>query len=101
MSGQVTEFSFDAIMGKAGANRGWDENETWKRVGQDTISIGSQNVSTVHLRQEAKPGGGTNYHVAWDLWYDPVRHLFLKGHATVYSGNPLVTDFQVTAISAP
>jgi hypothetical protein len=101
LSGQVTESSFDAIMGKAGTNWSWTQNETWKRVGQDTISIGSQNVSTVHLRQEAKPGGGTNYHVAWDLWYDPVRHLFLKGHATVYSGNPPVTDFQVTAISAP
>jgi hypothetical protein len=51
LSGQVTESSFDAIMGKAGTNWSWTQNETWKRVGQDTISIGSQNVSTVHLRR--------------------------------------------------
>jgi hypothetical protein len=100
LSGRINETAFDAVMGKAGTSWSWNQNETWKRVGQDTIDIGSQNVNTVHLRQETKPGGGTNYHVAWDLWYDPVRHLFLKGHATVYSGNQTITEFQVTEISA-
>jgi hypothetical protein len=101
LSGQANEASFEAVMGKAGTSWSWSQNETWKRVGQDTISISSQNVSTVRLRMETTPAGGTNTRIAWDLWWDPVRHLFLRGHATVHSANQAIIEFQVTTISAP
>jgi hypothetical protein len=101
LSGQKNDATFDVVMGRSGKSWSWSSTEIWQRAGADTIKVGTQSTAATRLRYETKPGGGTNFHVVWDLWYDPVRHLLLKGHATALSGSPAVTDFEVTAISGP
>jgi hypothetical protein len=101
LSGQKNDGSFDVITTWAGRALSWSSTEVWQRIGQDTINVGTQSIAATRLRYESKPGGGTNLHVVWDFWYDPARHLLLKGHATVLSGRLRTTDFVVTAISGP
>ena len=56
----------------------WAGTETLARKSQEDLLIGGQVVSTIRLEYTYNSITGiTRY--AWSLWYDPERHLFVKG----------------------
>jgi hypothetical protein len=76
----------------------WSQTETWKRIGPDALTIDGHTINATKIQLETVPGPGATVGGVWDLWYDPARHLFLKGHT---SANFRVPDFQVLSVSGP
>ena len=99
LSGQSKEVSFEMTNSSPGYGS-WSGINTWKNTGSATISVGGRPTNVITLRSAFKGGGGSNYDGYWDLWYDPVLHLFVKGeeHAT---GGPVRKAFEVLSVSPP
>ena len=91
--GNATEARFQLTLGMRGRGYVWTQNETWRRVGQEVITIDGHVMDAVKLELVTEPGGGSTYYAVWELWYDPIHHFFLKGH--MKSGNARIQDFQV------
>jgi hypothetical protein len=66
-------------MGMAGKNYVWSNTERWRRIGPDKLTINGRNIDTVKIEYDTRAGAGSNYNAVWELWYDPLSHLLLKG----------------------
>jgi hypothetical protein len=102
LTGQITETSFDMTLNTVGRSQPWSGVESWKRTGQTTISVGGKPTNVITLHEAFKGGANSRYDAAWDLWYDPALHLFVKGHLTTDSGFAgRVRDFEIQSVSGP
>ena len=78
LAGQISEASYVVSGGFPGQACCWSGTETLARMGQEELLIGGQAVSTIRLEYTYNSVSGTTRY-AWQLWYDPKRHLFVKG----------------------
>jgi hypothetical protein len=100
LTGQTGETSFEMTLSLVGRSEPWSGIESLKRTGQATISVGGRPTNVILLHTAFKGTANSRYDAAWDLWYDPVLHLFVKGHLTTDSGFAgRVRDFEVVSLS--
>ena len=76
------------------------DTETWTRTGQAALTIEGRPVNVITLHYTEKGGASSNVDNAWDLWYDPIRHMWLKGEMRS-PGGPIRDTFEVTSVSPP
>jgi hypothetical protein len=87
LSGRNEQVSFEMTLNRPGSNYGsYSGTETWNRTGQTTITIGGRQTNVITLRETFKGGANTSFDGYWDLWYDPVLHLFVKGEQHTFGG---------------
>jgi hypothetical protein len=98
LSGHSDEVSFQMTNSRPGTSYIWSGTESWKRTGQATLSIGGRPTNVMTLHEMFKGGANTNYDVYWDLWYDPVLHLFVRGESH-FTGGPIRSFFEVLSVS--
>lgn len=100
LSGRVQEISYEMTISRANGSGGWSGIETWKRMGETTISVGGRPTKVIMLRESFKGGGNTNYDGYSDLWYDPALHMFVKieEHAV---GGPVRYALEVVSVTPP
>jgi hypothetical protein len=101
LNGTKPETTFDLTMGLAGKNNIWTLTHTLARTGQAPLTIDGRSVNTIALYDSVKGGANSPYDGDWSLWYDPVAHLFVKGHLDLRRGNSQVRNFEVTSITSP
>ena len=98
LSGQSKEVSFEMTNRRPGGGTSWSGIDSWKNTGSATISIGGRPTNVITLREAFKGGANTSYDGYWDLWYDPVLHLFVKGEQHAIGG-PVQNGFEVLSVS--
>lgn len=100
LSGKSDRVVFDMTSSLAGRSYMWTTTDTWTHTGQATLTIDGNAVNTITLHWTEKGGAGTNVDDEWDLWYDPIRHIWLKGELRS-PGGPIRDAFEVTSVSLP
>jgi hypothetical protein len=102
LTGARNEVEFELTEYLVGTRYAWTSNEHWKRTGQASLSVGGRSINAVSFQLETKyVSGSSQYHGVWDLWYDPVSHIWLKGHVTMLGGTSRIQDNEVLSISSP
>lgn len=99
LAGQTAQVKFELSMGAKGRPYSWSQTDTWKRDGQDVLTIDGRPVNVIKLQKETVAGPGSNYSAVWEFWYDPTRHSLLQGRVT--SGDTRFPDFQTLSASGP
>jgi hypothetical protein len=100
-AGQKDQTTFDITVNRPGTSYVWTDTVTWKRMGQEMITIGGRPINAVRFEYHDVGGPGSgSYDTLWSLWYDPTSHVWIKGDIRNFGG-PLQISFQVTSISSP
>jgi hypothetical protein len=100
LSGKADQVNFDILVNRSGNYGLWTNNEDWKRAGEEQLTIDGRPVKAVKFERHEVGKGGSNWDAITELWYDPIRFIWLKGR-THFPGGPIRSGFEVTSISAP
>ena len=100
LSGRVQEISYEMTISMANGGGGWSGIQSWKRMGETTLSIGGHPTKVIMLRASFKGGANSNYDGYSDLWYDPAMHSWVKTeeHAV---GGPVRFASEVVSVTPP
>lgn len=100
LSGRIQEISFEMTTVTASASYVWSGTQTWKRMGETTISIGGHPTKVIMLRSSFKGGANSNYDGYSDVWVDPALHIWVKleEHAV---GGPVRFAAEVVSVTPP
>jgi hypothetical protein len=75
--------------------------DTWQRIGFQTVSVGGQQIMTEQIRVTEEGMSGNTTLFWWDVWYDPVSHVFLRGRITVGRGYNHGRGYDATYLHVP
>jgi hypothetical protein len=100
LTGQSDQASFDITVTRAGISGVWTNSQTWKRVGQEQITVDGHAVNTIRLQYHDLGQAGSNWDAMWDLWYDPIRHIWMKTQMRS-PGGPLRSSSEVISVTPP
>jgi hypothetical protein len=102
LAGQKEQADFDLVLIRPDTAWVWTNEEIWRLIGKEKTTIDKQTLDTLHLefREIGKAGTQSGYKATWNLWYDPVHHIWVKGFHQD-PGGPIVFSFEVTSISPP
>lgn len=105
LAGQTQEISYARTISAAGGF-GWYYSggasgvQTWKRLGETTLSIGGHPTKVIMLRASLKGGANSGYDGYTDLWYDPASHIFVKFEEHQVGG-PVRFASEVISVTPP
>ena len=100
LSGQRDQVTFETTTSRPGTSNVWTNQVTWQRMGEATLTIDGRRVNTIMLRNTDNGGANSNYEGVWDLWYDPLLHIWVKGELR-RPGGPVREAFEVISITPP
>jgi hypothetical protein len=97
LSGQTNRMTFRFTAYDSDRRGPWPWQETWQRLGHETIPVGGRNIDAVTFERESENVYTHSSHAKIKLWFDPATGIFLKDETTILQGQ-WGHDYQVTSI---